>query len=76
MCHANNEKRKTTNEGRIRTIKSNKNQNALRKENLQIQGNIGSIQHQISGEERKTFEKNTSGVRENYSKPNYIAEIS
>ena len=30
-CHANDEKRKTTNYGRNRTIKSRKNQNARRK---------------------------------------------
>ena len=46
MCHANNEQRKTTNDGRNRTTESGKNQNAQRKGNLQILGNIGSGHHQ------------------------------
>ena len=52
MCHANNEKQKTTNNGWNRSNKSRKNQNALRKGNLQMLGNIGSGHHQISGDER------------------------
>ena len=42
MCHANNEKRKTTNDGINRTTKLRKHQNAWRNGNLQILGNIGS----------------------------------
>ena len=53
MCHANNEKRKTTNDGRNRTIKSRKNQNTRTKGNLQVLGNTGSGPHQTSGDERK-----------------------
>ena len=44
---------KTTNDGRNRTTKSRKNQNAWRKGNLQIRGNIGSGRHQTCGDERK-----------------------
>ena len=47
MCHVNNEKRKTANDGRNRTTKSGKKQNPRRKRNLQVLGNIGS------GDERK-----------------------
>ena len=53
MCHANNEKRETTHDGRNRTTKLRKNQDAQRKGNLQILGNIGSGYHQTSGDERK-----------------------
>ena len=38
MCHANYEKRKTVNNGRNRTIKSRKNQKALRKGNWEYLG--------------------------------------
>ena len=38
--------------------------------------NIGSGHHQTCGDERKKKKKNTSGERENYLKPYYIAEIS
>ena len=50
-----------------------KNQNAGRKGNLQIDWNIGSGHHQTYGDEGK---RNARGERENYSKPNYIAETS
>ena len=56
-----------------------KNQNAQRKGNLQILGNIESGHHQTRGTERKTFKKSkksVSGERKNYSKPNYIAGTS
>ena len=43
--HANNEKRKTANDGRNRTTKSRKNQNARRNGNLQIIGNTGRGHH-------------------------------
>ena len=36
ICHSNNEKQKTTNEGRNRTTKSRKKQNVRRNGNLQI----------------------------------------
>ena len=57
MYHAYNEKRKTTKDGRNRSTKSRKNQNAQRKGNLQILGNIGSRHHQISGDEGKNKEE-------------------
>ena len=77
MCHVNNEKRKTTNDKRNRTTKSRKNQNAERKGNLQIFGNIGNGHHQICGDEIKKLKKEyLRGTKKNYSKPNYIAEIS
>ena len=41
----------------IELINQEKNQNARRKGNLQILGNIGSGHHQTSGEERKKFLK-------------------
>ena len=52
MWHANNEKRKMTNDGRNRTTKSRKNQNAWRKVILQVLGNIGSEHCQTGGDER------------------------
>ena len=58
------------------TTKSIKNQNARRKGNLQILGNIGSGHYQTSGDKRNKSKKNIPGERENYSKLNYIAEIS
>ena len=64
--------RKTTHDGWNRTTKRRKNQNAWRKGNLLILGNIGSRHHQISGHGRTSI----SGERENYLKPNYIAELS
>ena len=69
-CHANNEKR------RNKTIKSRKTQNARRKINLKILGNIGSGHYQTSGDERKKLQKSISRERESYSKPNYIAQAS
>ena len=53
MSQANNEKQKTTHDGRNGTTISRKNQNARRKGNLQILGNIRSGHHQTSGVERK-----------------------
>ena len=70
MWHANTEKRKT------KSDRKEKNQNAWRKGNLEILGNIGSGHHQISGHERKELKKNISGEPENYSSQNYIAEIT
>ena len=40
--HANNENQETTHDGRSRIAKSRKTQNARRRGNLQILGNIGS----------------------------------
>ena len=53
MCHANNERLKTTNDERFRTTKPRKNQNTRRKKNLQILENIGSDYHQICRDERQ-----------------------
>ena len=53
MCHANNVKRKTINDGSERTTKSTKNQNARRKGNLQVLGNIGSRHYLKIRHERK-----------------------
>ena len=51
--HTHDEKWEKTNNGRLRTAKSRKNQNARRKRKLQIFGNIGSEHRQTSGKERK-----------------------
>ena len=53
MCHAYNEKRKTTNDGKNRTSKLKKNQNARRKRNLQILCNIRNEHHQTNRDESK-----------------------
>ena len=53
MCLANNEKQITINEGKNWTTKSRKNQNARKKGNLRILGNIWSGHHQTRGNERK-----------------------
>ena len=60
MYHANNEKRKTTNERWNRTTKPRKNQNARKKGNLQIPRDIESGRHQTRGDE-KNLKNNTSG---------------
>ena len=44
---------KKTNNGRNRTARSRKNQNTWRKGKLQVLENVGSGQHQISGDKRK-----------------------
>ena len=78
MCHANNEKQKTANDGRNKTTESRKNQNFRKKKtNLRVFGNIGSGHHQTSGEEGKRFlKKNASAERETYWKLKYVAAIS
>ena len=53
MCHVNNEKQKKTNNGRNKTTKPRKSQNAQRKGNLQVFGNIVSGHHQTGEDERK-----------------------
>ena len=60
MYHANNEKRETTRDGRNKTTKSRKNQNAWRKGSLKILGNIGSGHHQTCGDKRKNEKRDTS----------------
>ena len=73
MGHANHEKRKTAKDGRNTTTKSGKNLNARRKGKLQALGNIGvdTIKKVVMKEK---LEKCISGKRENYRKPNYIAD--
>ena len=73
MCLAYNEKQKTTNDGRNRTTKSRKNLNALRKRNKYL-GILGADTIKHAEMKEKFFKKNISGERENYSKPNYMAE--
>ena len=70
---ADNEKR-TTNDGRNRTTKSSKNENARRKGNLQILGDIGSGHHQ-KPRLRKQLKKIISGERRFSSKLNCRVEI-
>ena len=53
MRHVSGKWWRTTHNGRSRTTKSSSHQNARRKGNLQILGNIGSWYHQTSGNERK-----------------------
>ena len=65
MCHANNEKWKTTNDCQIK-----KNQNDQKKGNLQILGNIGSE------DERKKLKNNISVELEDYSKLNNTTKTS
>ena len=57
MRHVSNEKQEMIHNRRNRTIKSRKKQNARRKGNLQIFGNIGSWHHQTSWDERKKIKK-------------------
>ena len=72
----NNENWELTNDRRCRTTKSSQNQNARKKGKLQIFGHIESGQNLRCGDERKNKKNITSGERENYRKPNYIAGIS
>ena len=75
MCHANNENRKTISVGRNGTTKSRKNLNVGGKGILQsVMMEADTIKH--AGWKKKLKKNNTSGKRENYLKPNYIAEIS
>ena len=60
MCLSHNEKGEKTNNGRNRTTKSRKSQNARRKGNLQVLGDIGSRHHQTNGEEEKTKKKEST----------------
>ena len=53
MCHGDNEKRKTSNDGSNRTTKSRKNQIARRNGNLHVLENAGSGHNQTCGDERK-----------------------
>ena len=53
MSDANNEKLAKRNKRKNRTAKSRKNQNALRKVNLQVLGNIGNGYHESSRLKKK-----------------------
>ena len=59
----------------MKVIKLPNQEKNRRKGNLLELENIGS-RHHTSGDERKDLKKSISGERENYSKPNNIAEIS
>ena len=55
MCHADNERCEKTNNGRNRSAKSGKNQNAWREGNFQALENIVSGHHQTIWDGRKTI---------------------
>ena len=57
MCYANNEKCETMHDGKNKTIKPRKNQNARRKGNQQILGNIRTKHDQTIGDERKNLKR-------------------
>ena len=57
MYQADNKKQKTRNDGRNKSTKSRKNQNARREGNLQILGNIRRRHPQTSRNERKEKKK-------------------
>ena len=57
MCHVHYEEREKTNSGRNRTSKLRKNQNACRREKLQVLGNIGSEHYQTSRNEGKNTKR-------------------
>ena len=64
MYHAHNEKWKKTNNGRNKTAKSKKNQNAWRKGNLQVIGNIGSEQAEMKEKKKKECLRRTRKLLE------------
>ena len=66
MWYASNEKWQTIHDRKSQTSKSSSNQNARRKANLQILGNIGNWHHQRSGDERKKLKKSISGEPKSY----------
>ena len=73
MCHANNEKRKTTPDWRNGSTKARLERSEKMK--LQILGYLGGWHHLTSGDERKKkLRKNISGELESCSIPNYVAE--
>ena len=77
MCYANNKKRKTADDGRNKTTKSRKNRNARKKkETYKYLGIFEAVTVKQAEMKEKQIKMNTTGERENISKPNYIAEIS
>ena len=75
MYHAK-EKRKTTHDGRNRTIKSRKKTERSEKKETYKYLAISEADTIKQAEMKESIKKNASGELENYSKPNYIAEIS
>ena len=79
MCHVNNEKQKTTNEGGIELPNQDKIRTLGEKETyiylwiLEVD-TIKQLEMEKK-KKRKKKKKNTSRERENYLKPNYLAEI-
>ena len=71
ICHANNEKRKTTNNGRNRTTKSRQNQNRLGKKrnlkNTRKYWKRNTVKHAEGWNKKKNRKKSILGERENYS---------
>ena len=61
MYHANNELRKTSNDGGNRTTKSRNNQNIWKEGNLQL---LSSGHYQTSGDEKKKERKNNTSENE------------
>ena len=55
-----NQHLKNRENGRYRTARLRKNQNAKRKRKLQVSGNIGSGLHQTNGNARKKYQKSIS----------------
>ena len=62
MRHTNNEKLEMIHDGRNRTTKPRKNQNARRTGNLQILRDIGSGQHQAIGHEGKNLKRESQKI--------------
>ena len=73
-CHANNEQRKTTNDGRNRTTKSWPIQNARRKGNLQLLKYIRGRHYQTRRNERKKKLK-VSEEKEKITINQFILEV-
>ena len=75
MGRAKNEKRKTAQDRRIELPNQDKIRTIREKVTYKYQGilKVDIIKHAEMKEKRKS---NTAGNRENYSKSNYIAEIS
>ena len=70
MYHADNEKQKTTNDGRNRTTKSRKKSETYKFLRILEADNVKQA------EMKWKFLKSMKGERENYTKLNYMVEIS
>ena len=73
MCHANDEKYKTTHDRRNGTNKSRKIRALEENENYKYLGILEV--NTIKQEMKEKLQKSLFGERGNYSKPNNIAEI-